>query len=239
MEATKVKIPTTNNGQLAGMILRAERLDGRRPVILTIHGWTSEMARYPERIAPLVEMGSIGLLFDMRGHGETGGELKNLSARDHHDDCLAAYDYIKNIKDTDTDNISVFGSSYGGYQACLLAAKRPVKNLILKAPAQYDDALFEIPDSQRSPKTAQYRLHHHSPKDNMALRAINKFRGKILFIECEKDEQVPKQVMDDYRDAIAVNYTYELLIGADHACHNPGSNQAMIDVMATWFKKLS
>lgn len=73
----------------------------------------------------------------------------------------------------------------------------------------------------------------------MALKAINNFKGNILFIECEKDEQVPKQVVNDYRDVISVDYDYELVVGADHACHNPGSNQAMIDVMTKWFKKLS
>lgn len=238
MEVTKVKIPTADNEQLLAMILRQGGFKGKRPVILAIHGWTSEMARYPERIAPLIEMGWIGVLFDMRGHGETGGELRTLSAKDHHGDCLAAYDYIKNIEDADTENIAVFGSSYGGYQACLLAAERPVKHLILKAPAQYDDALFNLPDKQRSPETTEYRLYHHTAQDNQALRAISDFRGNILFIECEKDEQVPKRVINDYRDAIATNYDYELLIGADHACHIPGSNQAMIDVMTKWFRKL-
>jgi pimeloyl-ACP methyl ester carboxylesterase len=121
------------------------------------------MARYPERIAPLVKMGWIGVLFDMRGHGETGGELKTLSAKDHHQDCLAAYDYIKNIENADTQNIAVFGSSYGGYQACLLVAKRPVRHLILKAPAQYADALFATSDKQHSPETTEYRLHRHTP----------------------------------------------------------------------------
>lgn len=237
MKITKVKIPTANNKQLAAMILRPEGFTGKRPVVLAIHGWTSEMARYQERIAPLIEMGYIGVLFDMRGHGETGGELKLLSAKDHHEDCLAAYDYIKNIKDADIENVAVFGSSYGGYQACLLTAKRPVKHLILKAPAQYDDALLEIPDKQRSSETTEYRLHHHTPQDNQALKAINNFRGNILFIECEKDEQVPKQVINDYREAINTNLTYELLIGADHTCQTSGSNQAMIDVMTKWFKK--
>ena len=74
-------------------------------MVLAIHGWTSEMARYPERIAPLIEMGWIGVLFDMRGHGETGGKLKTLSVKDHHEDCLAAYDYIKNIEYADTENM--------------------------------------------------------------------------------------------------------------------------------------
>lgn len=238
MEITKVKIPTANNKQLAAMTLRQERFKGKRPVILAIHGWTSEMARYPERIAPTIEMGWIGVLFDMRGHGKTGGELKLLSAKDHHEDCLAAYDYIKKIEDANIENIAVFGSSYGGYQACLLTAKRPIKHLILKAPAQYDDALFEIPDKQRSPEITEYRLRHHTPRDNQALKAINNFNGNILFIECEKDEQIPKQVMNDYRDAVTTNLTYKVLVGADHACHNPGSNQAMIDVMKKWFKEL-
>lgn len=238
MEIAKVNIPTSNNKQLAAMILRRPGFEGKRPVILTIHGWTSEMARYQERIAPLVDMGCIGLLFDMRGHGKTSGELNNLSAKNHHEDCLAAYDYIKNIKGADTNNITVFGSSYGGYQACLLTAKRPVKNLILKAPAQYDDTLFTTPDRQRSAQTEEYRLRQHTPQDNMALRAINNFRGNILFIECEKDEILPKQVLNDYREAIATDYTYELLIGADHPCRNPGSNQAMIEAMTKWFNKL-
>lgn len=237
MKITQVKIPTVNNKQLSAMILRPEEFTGQRPVILAIHGWTSEMARYPERIANLIKMGYIGVLFDMRGHGETGGELKLLSAKDHLEDCLAAYDYIQNIKDANVQNIAVFGSSYGGYQACLLTAKRSVKHLILKAPAQYDEALFEIPDKQHSTETMKYRLYHHTPQDNRALRAINNFKGNILFIECEKDEQVPKQVMNDYRDAITVNYDYELLIGADHSCHAPGSNQAMIDVMTKWLRK--
>ena len=141
------------------------------------------------------------------------------------------------MENVDKNNISVFGSSYGGYQATLLTARRPVHHLVLKAPAQYSDELFEVPDTQRDEQTTQYRLQPHSPDDNMALKAIRDFNGDILFIESEKDEQVPKQVMDDYRKAITVKYEYELLIGADHACKIPGTEQAYIDAMTRWFKK--
>jgi pimeloyl-ACP methyl ester carboxylesterase len=198
------------------------------------------MTRYTERVKPLVEMGYIALLFDMRGHGETGGDLNKYSCRDHLNDCLAAYDFIKHIENVDIHNVSVLGSSYGGYLATLLTSKRPVHHLVLKAPAQYPDDSFETPTVLVREKGIEaYRFQHHTKSDNMALRAISEYDGDLLFIECEKDEQVPKQVMDDYRSVIMTRYDYELLLGADHACRTPGSNEAMIAVMETWFQKLN
>lgn len=237
MTTQKIMINSAKGIKLAGLVLTNDKFTGKRPVVLVIHGWTSAMNRYPKRVAPLVEQGYTCLLFDMRGHGETGGELTTLSAQDHHEDCLAAYDYMLSMDNLDSNNISVFGSSYGGYQAALLTSKRTVHHLVLKAPAQYDDELFEVPDTQRGEHTDNYRLQHHTPSDNMALKAINNFKGNILFIESEKDEQVPKQVMDDYREAITVKYDYELLIGADHACNVPGTEQKYIDAMAKWFER--
>lgn len=237
MTTQKITIHSAQGTKLAGLVLTNDEFTGKRPVVLVIHGWTSAMDRYPKRVAPLVDLGYTCLLFDMRGHGETGGELTTLSAKDHHEDCLAAYDYMVAMDNVDLSNVSVFGSSYGGYQASLLTSKRPVHHLVLKAPAQYDDGLFEVSDTQHSEQTDNYRLKHHTPQDNMALRAVNNFKGDILFIESEKDEVLPKQVMDDYREAITVKYDYELLIGADHACHIPGTERAYIDAMAKWFER--
>ena len=180
MRQKSIKIQTKGNGTLAGLVLTNDGVSGNRPVILAIHGWTSAMNRYPKRVTPLVELGYTCLLFDMRGHGETGGELSTLSARDHYEDCLSAYDYMINMENVDTNNISIFGSSYGGYQAVLVTTSRAVHHLVLKSPALYDDELYEIPDSQRSGRTTQYRLQHHSPSDNMALKAVHNFKGNIL-----------------------------------------------------------
>lgn len=240
MDVTRISIPTVDGEVLKGKTLRDSRFTGKRPVVIVLHGWTSSMDRYPERVGPLVEMGYIALLFDMRGHGETGNDPSKYSRKDHLDDCLAAFDFIKQVPNTDKNDISVFGSSYGGYLACLLTSKRPVRRLVLKAPAQYPDETFESPKPvARAQSVEQYRLEHHTLDDNIALKAIREFAGDLLFMECEKDEEVPKQVMDDYRSAITTKYDKVLLKGADHACHLPGTNQMMIDAMATWFKKFS
>lgn len=234
----RVAIPTTNGEALKGMVLGRSDLKGKRPAILVIHGWTSSMSRYPDRLAPAIEKGYECLMFDMRGHGETGYDLANSSPKDHLNDCLVAYDYMVKLPNIDLDNISVFGSSYGGYMAALLSEKRSVHNLALKAPAQYPNTGWEIPKlSQESEQVEDYRLKHHTPEDNMALKAINQYKGQLLFIECENDEQVPKQVMSDYRELINTKYDYELLEGSDHACQLPGMNDKFIERMGKWLSR--
>lgn len=236
-EVQKILISLPSGGELRGMILG--RKDGvKQPAILVIHGWTSSMSRYPERLKPAIDKGYLCVMFDMRGHGETGGDLSLYSRKDHFDDCLAAYYYMVSLPDIDQGNISVFGSSYGGYMAVLLSEKRKVHNLILKAPAQYPDEGWEEPKlSQEKDQVGGYRLEHHTPEENMALKAIERYKGKLLFMECEKDEQVPKQVMDDYREFITTPYDYELLEGSDHACKLPGMNEKFIEQMGKWFIK--
>jgi len=235
----RVTIKTTKGEVLKGMVLGKKAESGKQPVILVIHGWTSSMSRYPQRLAPALEKGYVCVFFDMRGHGETGGDLSQYSRKDHFDDCLAAYDFMTKLPMIDLDNIFVFGSSYGGYMASLLSEKRPVHNLILKAPAQYPDEGWEEPKlSQEKDAVGGYRLKNHSPEDNMALKAISKYQGRLLFLECENDEQVPKQVINDYREYIPIKYDYELLEGSDHACQLPGMNEEFIERMGKWLSRV-
>ncbi|HBD02437.1 MAG: Dipeptidyl aminopeptidase/acylaminoacyl-peptidase-like protein [Microgenomates group bacterium GW2011_GWC1_46_16] len=237
MQTTNVNIPLSNGSTLKGLVLQNPTFSGKRPVILVIHGWTSAMARYPVRIEPVVEAGHIAVLYDMRGHGETGGDLSLFSRQDHLDDCLAAYDFMVNLPNADTSDISVFGSSYGGYMGTLVAQARKVDKILLKAPALYPDEGWNEPKlSQEQSEVTSYRLSHHTKENNKALKAISEFQGKILFMACELDQEVPKQVMDDYREAISIKYDYELLKGADHACKLPGTEKLMIDTIDNWYK---
>ena len=177
------------------MVLSNRDNTGKQPVLLVIHGWTSQMARYPERVENIVDMGYVAVLFDMRGHGETGGELDLLSLHDHLDDCVVAYDYAMSLDSVNTDNISVFGSSYGGYLASLLTAERRVDHLVLNVPADYPDDIIDKPALQRSKLTDIYRMKPHSPDDGKAFSAISNYKGDLLLIEAEKDEQVHPQVL--------------------------------------------
>ena len=238
MNIQKIKIPVNEDTILAGMFLTNSAFFGKRPVILVIHGWTSSMVRYPARVESLIDVGYSALLFDLRGHGESDGQLGNLSPHDHFNDCLAAYDNMIAMENADVDNISVIGSSYGGYLASLLIAKRKVHHLVLSVPALYPNSIFDNPKGlQRSEETTNYRTEFHFAKDDFALHAVNQFKGDLLFIQAEKDEILSPTVMECYKKAAQVHYTYKEIKGSDHAMHTPGANEERMKIQKEWFNQ--
>jgi len=239
MKKTNITIPVSQEHELKGFVLRDESFKGKRPVVLVLHGWTSSTRRFPERVTPLINMGYVCVMSDMRGHGNTGYDLAPFSRKDHLDDCISAYDYIKKIDDIDLDNISVLGSSYGSYLATLLSTKRDIKRLILSSPAQYQDEMFDEPQlAQDAEERRQYRLKSHSERDNKALKAVKEFKGNILVIEAENDEQVPSQVAKDYVKVGGKKVTHVLIKDADHPFYKGDTNQVMINELENWFKEL-
>lgn len=236
MQTQHVTIPTPN-GNLKGMVLSNPDFSGKRPAFLVIHGWTSAMNRYPSRIEAIINMGYVAVLFDLRGHGETGGDITLLTPHDHLNDCLAAYDYMISLENVDKNDISIFGSSYGGYMASMLSAERKVHKMILSVPADCPDDIFDIPDMQRSEYTSAYYKREMQPHGAKALKAISSFEGDLLIIEAEHDEQVDSQVVRNYRNAAKEGYDHVVIKGADHSFKVPGTNEARLRVMNNWFEK--
>ncbi len=236
MNIQEAQIQIGEGEKLAAQVLSNPNFSGKRPIILVIHGWTSSMARYPSRVEPLVAMGYLVLLFDLRGHGSSSGTFGTFSPHDHLNDCLTAYDYLTGLENADLSNISVIGSSYGGFQASLLTTKRQVHHLVLTVPALYPNSIFDNRKNvQRSDKTTRYRKEIHNFNDDFALQAIHEFKGDLLFIEAEKDEILPPEVMKSYEAAAQVKFTHQVIKGADHAMHAPGANEERIRVQKEWF----
>jgi len=232
-----LKIPTADNQSLDALLLYVPDYPGKRPAILVIHGWTSNKKRYIQRVASLVEMGYVCLLFDMRGHGKSDGKLEDLSRRDHLTDCLAAYDYLANLKQVDAKDISVFGSSYGGYLASVVAGERQVSHLVLKAPAQYPDDSFEIPSiSVRHSMLEEYRHKKIDASDNKAFRALTNFKGEVLLLECEKDEVIPHQTTRNYLGSFSIDPDHFVLKDSDHSSSKPEFEHDFIEALKDWFK---
>jgi pimeloyl-ACP methyl ester carboxylesterase len=243
MTHTPIEIPTNDDTPLKGLVLRDKLFPGNRPVVLVIHGWKSSYSGFPELVKPLVEMGYVCVVFDLRGHGQTGGDLRKYSRSDHLNDSISAYDFVKTLDSVDVGNISVLGLSYGSYLACLLTTKRFVKNLVLCSPAQYQDEMFDEPQLAQNKKERRlYRLRPHGPQDNQALKAVEDFlldnSRNMLIVEAEQDEQVPAQVVRDYVSVAGKRAVHVVIKGADHSFHNPGTNDLMIESLQRWFSEL-
>jgi dipeptidyl aminopeptidase/acylaminoacyl peptidase len=110
----------------------AERLIGRRPVIVNIHGGPESQAR-PNFIGRnnyyLNELGVALIYPNVRGStgfGKTFVRLDNgLQREDAVRDIEALFDWIAQQPDLDPSRILVTGGSYGGYMTLMLATMHP------------------------------------------------------------------------------------------------------------------
>lgn len=128
---------TSSGLRLGGTVFYPPNKKDSNPAILFVHGWTGNRTSSFQHAKALANLGYVCLLFDLRGHGSSEGDRNEATNKDFLDDAVAAYDYLAAIKDVDKSNISAIGSSFGGYLVALLLKKRTLKNLVLRAPADY------------------------------------------------------------------------------------------------------
>ena len=203
-----------------GHLIFPENVREKNPAVLFIHGWGSNQTKNIERAKELAQAGHICLTIDLRGHGESEGDFKTLSRADHLVDVLAAYDFLASQRGVDSENIAVVGASYGGYLAILLSSERPIRQLVLRVPANYKDEGFDEPtyEARKVFDIREYRETEMTHEGNRALYAASLFRGNVYIIESEKDEIIPHQTIINYKNAFkkAVSRKYSLMQGTFH-----------------------
>jgi len=157
-------------------------------------------------------------------------------------DVLAAYDALLHQRGVDASSIAVVGSSYGGYLATILTSLRPVRWMVLRAPALYKDSEWTLPKEQlrQLQQLDAYRRMVVQTADSRALRACAEYRGHALVVESEHDSIIPAQVIANYRAALtqAASLTYHVLEGADHALSGEACQQAYTTLLVNWLSEM-
>lgn len=112
----------------AGWLYTPARVrDAPGPAVVMGHGLgaVKEMGLdpYARRFA---QAGYIVLVFDYRHFGESGGEPRQLLDPERQlEDFAAALAYVRDLPAVDADRVAVFGSSFGGGHAIVVAARDP------------------------------------------------------------------------------------------------------------------
>lgn len=226
---------------LKGKLFYPNILKDKNPAIIFVHGWTSSFKGSISRAEALIKLGFICFIFDLRGHGESDGKIVDVTAEGSLKDCIAAYDYVASLPEVNKRLISVVGSSYGGYLSALLSEKRPISSLVLRVPAIYRDETFSKTKLHEARKLlAEYRKSKVDTQDNLVLKTMQKYTGKLLLIESEEDEQIPHQTIENYRNAIGKPEIFKDIVmkGADHSLSQEKWRKEYIDILVDWFGKI-
>ena len=213
------------------------------PGVLFVHGWGGSQQQYVARAREVAALGCICLTFDMRGHARTQDQLRTVTREDNLCDLLAAYDVLTKQRGVDASSIAVVGSSYGGYLAAILTSLRPVRWLVLRAPALYKDSEWALPKEKlrKLQQLDAYRRMVVQTADSRALRACAEYTGNALIVESENDSIIPAQVVANYRAALkesAASVTYRRLDGADHSLSSKACQQAYTTLLVSWMSEM-
>ncbi|MFT4083221.1 MAG: alpha/beta fold hydrolase [Nocardioides sp.] len=199
MESTRITIESPAGTMLG--YLHSPVGPSRAAGVLFLHGWTSDAeSGYGDLPEQMAGRGFTALAVDLPGHGGSGGDRGALDYQAFVDAAIAAYDTL--AAQSANPDITIVGTSLGGYLAARLAADRSVTRLILWVPTDFSDELTRsgqtFQGSSLTDDALAWRSAPHTPDDSAALAAFGAFEGRSLIIEAMNDELVPHQTIANY-----------------------------------------
>ncbi|MBG0855894.1 alpha/beta fold hydrolase [Streptomyces spinoverrucosus] len=174
-----------------------------------------------ERLLPLlgefVARGCRGLAFDFSGHGESTGELRELSLRRRFEQAVAVIDG----RVAAGGALILVGFSMSGQTVADLAAHYGdrVTALGLCAPAVYAAEAWDVPFGTGDGRFSTLIRRPDSWRESPALDALRAYEGRAVLAVPGTDAVIPSAVTDAVQDALATRarYTRFELPDADHS----------------------
>ncbi|HEX8692978.1 MAG TPA: alpha/beta fold hydrolase [Longimicrobium sp.] len=253
--AEEVRVPTPGGFRLAGTLTLPKERRGRVPVVVTISGsgqqdrdatpLTLPGYRFFRQVADTLGRRGIGVLrFDDRGHGESEGDLTDVTSADFAADVRAVVAYLRSRPEVDPERIALLGHSEGGVIAPLVAADDPrVAAVVLVAgtsrrgeeiieyqrrwAAEHDST---VPPERRDSAVAAYRAQADSTVGRLAwwkwfmehdpLPVARRLRQPVLVLHGAADRQVTADQAQELAAAIRRSgngdVTVRVFPGVDH-----------------------
>ncbi|PIZ93136.1 MAG: hypothetical protein COX82_03300 [Candidatus Magasanikbacteria bacterium CG_4_10_14_0_2_um_filter_41_10] len=239
MDIKSVSIPVKSE-KLSGLLFTPKSLGVQKlPSILIFHGRGSNKKRYVDRAQALAKKGFITLIFDFRGCGESGGDFRKQTIAMGFEDAEAGFEFLKNQSLCDRNKIGVLGGSFGGYQAALLSSKYSIASLILASPAVYQDEWWGATPESIDSKRIEIYKHQSGFDKTKAIKAIRKYPGQILIIEHERDDVIPKEIIEAYwqNTLRAKLKEKKVIIGAPHALYEKKFLDRSTQIVIAWFMR--
>ncbi|MCA9324951.1 alpha/beta hydrolase [Candidatus Saccharibacteria bacterium] len=233
--------------QCSGYEINTDWLEGadKSKILIVLPGYSSSKARQNAHATAMVQStGTNALVVDFSGHGTSPFQLRDTRPAQHFLELIYVFDWLK--EQYPTAEISLSGSSYGGFLAVQLTKYRKFKNLVLRAPAIYKPAAFYDPWSIRidnqdayDEEIVKYRKSSGDLAKHPLLARASSFNGNTLVVVHEKDEIVPRETTDAYIHAF--NADSMVAKGFAHSVDKNNPDQATLtmytDRISHWLNK--
>lgn len=209
--------------------------------LIVCHGFGSSKEEHADFGEMAARAGYVTLIPDLRGHGESGGEMD----ANIFNDVAAALQFLHTRPEINPMSVAIRGSSMGGWLALHTAAPlKDITPIVAFCPANEGWLMLlmeEVAMVQRghtSPLVPKIppRVNVNSMTQLLYRLDLAKTVKRIpprplLFVHCEGDEVVPAHISQQLYDAVAEPKALWLLPGGDHtfAQHDPETNRRVLD----------
>ena len=193
------------------------------------HGWGSE--RPVDIPAALAGAGFPALAYDLRGHGESGGDLESTSRAEWVADLVAVIDRLHEL--APDAEVGLVGASFGAYLSLMASDTREVAALSLRVPANLPDDHFDEPYLDRF-GPANRRREDIYPPDSRALRALRAFEGPVQIVDADGDAVIPARTIADYVEAADPSQLTRYTLHGPHHLATPELRGEYIAALLVW-----
>jgi hypothetical protein len=254
MKEEKVEFYNNKNQKLVGLLSLPEKKNP--PIVIAIHGFKGTKEYYPflnNSIKPLTDAGIAVLRIDCRGSGESDLEFKDATIKSESEDVLTTIEYVKNLKNIDSERIALIGISMGAAAILLAMKQKPaVKTLVFWGPAWYfkDGSRYDTPEHRKTVKEEGvfYVTQGFTGKKLIAgkellqemttldVRPFMKFVGvPVLILRGARDEIV--RVVKDKEALKILKSEYKIIEKGDHNFTEKESERELIRSTIDWLNK--
>lgn len=212
------------------------------PTVVIVHGWRSpvfkETGSYEEPRQLLRESNYHTLSLSLRGHQYSQGDIEQVTRAQHKEDIIAAFEYLKTKSEVDLTKLGAFGVSYGAYMLAVLSSQLPIQRLAMRVPALYPDKGWDTPTQQevKDPALPEWREVSHTPEENLALGGVSGFRGDILLVSSQYDEDMPPAIPRSYEKAAQHAHVEHVEIQEAQHVLNSSQREEFRAILTHWFK---
>jgi len=122
-EISEEKVSFSSRGDLLRGLLIKPKGSGPFPGVVYCHGLLSDMRELGKAPVSTAEMGFVVLMFDFRGHGESGGQRGLISTERCLEDAEAAFQCLAGVPNVIPERVGIVGHSFGGHVALAALAR--------------------------------------------------------------------------------------------------------------------